>query len=136
MAAVLIRASRSSTGEQIGSMPRHAFFAMAVAVLLFAADVRANDPVRIDASSDAAAKASFARMIESLPKSERRELRIAILGSEHGWRFQRLRQMLFSRAKKTAARRPPFVGRIVAVQRTTNTTAVRGGRVKRPLADS
>lgn len=28
------------------------------------------------------------------------------------------------------------VRRLVAVQRTTNTTAVRGGRVKRPLADS
>jgi hypothetical protein len=60
-------------------MSRHAFFAMAAAALLFVADVRANDPIRIDASSDAAAAASFARMVESLPASRRKELQIAIL---------------------------------------------------------
>ncbi len=59
-------------------MSRHSIFAAAAVALLFSADAQANDPVRIDASSGAAA-ASFARMIESLPKNERQELQIAIL---------------------------------------------------------
>ncbi len=60
-------------------MFRHAFFAMSVAAVLFAANVQASDPLRIDASSDDAAKASFARMIEPLPAGKRQELQIAIL---------------------------------------------------------
>lgn len=52
---------------------------MAAVILLFAADVRASDPLHIDASSDAAAMASFARMIETLPAGKRQELQIAIL---------------------------------------------------------
>ncbi len=60
-------------------MSRHTFFVMAATALLFAVDLRANDSIRIDASSDAAAAGSFARMVEPLPESKRKELQIAIL---------------------------------------------------------
>lgn len=60
-------------------MSTNVFFAMATAVLIFLADASASDQVRIDASSDAAAAASFARMIEPLPAGKRQELQIAIL---------------------------------------------------------
>lgn len=51
-----------------------------IAVALFSvANVQAKEPIRIDASSDAAATTSYDQMIESLPARKRQQLQIAVL---------------------------------------------------------
>ena len=47
--------------------------------LLFMESVQAKEPIRIDATSDAAADMSYARMVESLPARKRQQLVIAML---------------------------------------------------------
>lgn len=49
------------------------------AALLFMASVQAKEPMRIDATSDAAANTSYVRMVESLPARKRQQLVIAML---------------------------------------------------------
>lgn len=49
------------------------------ATLLSVASAQAKEPIRIDASSDAAARSSYDQMVESLPARKRQQLQIAIL---------------------------------------------------------
>jgi hypothetical protein len=47
--------------------------------LLSVANLHAKEPIGIDASSNAAAKASFGRMVESLTARKWQQLQIAVL---------------------------------------------------------
>lgn len=60
-------------------MLRNILNVLIAAALLFAASVHAREPIRIDATSDATAQASFARMTSSLSPRKQQALQIAVL---------------------------------------------------------
>jgi hypothetical protein len=60
-------------------MFRNALNVLIVVALLSVANVQAKEPIRIDASSDAAANVSFGQMVDSLPARKRQQLQIAVL---------------------------------------------------------
>lgn len=60
-------------------MFRNILNVMIVAALLFVASVQAKEPIRIDATSDTTAQASFARMTTSLSPRKQQALQVAVL---------------------------------------------------------
>lgn len=60
-------------------MLRTSLHAVIVAALLFAGGAHAREPIRIDASTEASAKASFEAMTTSLSPRKQQALQIAVL---------------------------------------------------------
>jgi hypothetical protein len=61
------------------SIMRHLLFRTGLALLLVCGYAQASEAIRIDASSDASAEATWKQMTESTPAEKKRELLVAML---------------------------------------------------------
>jgi hypothetical protein len=77
--AVVERDRISDQSQGPNSMFRNTLNVLMVVALLFAASVHAKEPIRIDATSEATATATFERMTSSLSPRKQQTLQIAVL---------------------------------------------------------
>ena len=77
--AVVERDRISDQSQGPNSMFRNTLNVLMVVALLFAASVHAKGPIRIDATSEATATATFERMTSSLSPRKQQALQIAVL---------------------------------------------------------